>query len=108
MDKSKPYDQGGMNEVNYRAYQSPAIRSMCNEWKDRSEFRRLLKWYDSELISFLVKNWKNADSIQGNRNTEILWQQKKLELENRELINPSNELKVENDEYLESRRGEDG
>ena len=29
-----------------------------------------------------------------------------MELEDRELVNPSNELKVETDEYLESLRGE--
>ena len=127
MEKSKPYGQEEMNEVSYRAYQFPAIRNLCKEWKDgqenlgdmekdiklsllalRSEFPRLLKWDDSELIAFLMKNWDNADSIQGNRNKEILWQQKKMDLEDRESTNPSNELKVETDKYLKTFKIENG
>ena len=60
-----------------------------------------MKWSNSELISFLAKNWANADSIQGNRNRDILWQMKKSEMKDRESINPSNKLKVETDEFLE-------
>ena len=64
----------------------------------KSEFPRLHKWDNSKLITFLAKNWSNANSIQENRNKRTLWLQRKSELEARERDNPSNEIKVEMNE----------
>ena len=88
-----------IDEISNRSYSSPIIHEFCEKWEPgqelveqlsnditkaleglKSEFPRLHKWSNIKLIKFLSRNWKNADSIQKDRNKIIQWHQKKSDL----------------------------